>query len=319
MGDLIFDFALTPEQASGVVGNLGAESGLKALQEQRPVRGRGGFGWAQWTGPRRVAFERWCRERDLDLTSYAANYGFLKAELSGAIPGSDFRHTITQVKKTTTIKAATETFEAHYERAGVKRMSTRIEFANRAFALFHAASGRPTQPKDPAMPRPPVPPMGKMPLPNPDPKPWYQSKAVIGGLLAIILPPLAAVFPALGMVDPNTAAAYILKVIQFAAPLVGGMLAIVGRMNATQPIAGTRAAEEVQDAQFTLELARSDIPDAADMPRIMSLPLEVILDELPSVIDAIDELSQLRRPLGMMGTVESLALRRSNEPELDAA
>src|SRR3954471_22929580 len=105
MDDLIFDFGLTPEQASGVVGNLGAESGLKAIQERRPVRGRGGFGWAQWTGPRRVAFERWCLERDLDLTSYAANYSFLKAELSGAIPGSDFRHTITQVKKTTTIKA----------------------------------------------------------------------------------------------------------------------------------------------------------------------------------------------------------------------
>jgi hypothetical protein len=51
----------------------------------------------------------------------------------------------------------------------------------------------------------------------------------------------------------------------------------------------------------------------------MSLPLEVILDELPTVIAAIDELSHLRRPLGMMGTVESLALRRSNEPELDAA
>jgi len=40
MGDLIFDFGLTPEQAAGVVGNLGAESGLRAVQEARPIRGR---------------------------------------------------------------------------------------------------------------------------------------------------------------------------------------------------------------------------------------------------------------------------------------
>src|SRR5215216_2008674 len=37
MGDLIFDFDLMPEQAAGVVGNLGAESGLSAVQEARPI------------------------------------------------------------------------------------------------------------------------------------------------------------------------------------------------------------------------------------------------------------------------------------------
>src|SRR4051794_35791084 len=98
MCDLILDFSLTPEQAAGVVGNLEAESNLRAVQEARPIRGRGGFGWAQWTDPRREAFERWCREHDLELTSHAANYGYLKAELSGAIPGFDYRHAITQLK-----------------------------------------------------------------------------------------------------------------------------------------------------------------------------------------------------------------------------
>jgi len=320
MGDLIFDFGLSPEQAAGVVGNLGAESGLRAVQELRPVRGRGGFGWAQWTGPRRLAFEQWCHHRNLEPTSYAANYGFLKAELSGAVPGFDYRHAITQVKKTSTVKAATETFEANYEKAGVKRMSARIALANRAFALFRAVSGRPTQPKGPVMPKAPVTPTEpKVSLPDPDPKPWYQSKAVIGGLLAILLPPLAAMIPALKLVDPNTAADYIIKAIQFGGPLVGGVLAIIGRMGATQPIAGTQAAQDAQETQSIQELARPDLPDALDSRRMMSLPLEVILEELPSVIEAIDELSHAARPPTMPRAVEPIPFRKSPEPESDAA
>jgi len=320
MGDLIFDFGLTPEQAAGVVGNLGAESALRAVQEARPIRGRGGFGWAQWTGPRRVAFERWCQDRGLEQTGYAANYGYLKAELSGAIPGFDYRHAITQVKRTTTVKAATETFEANYEKAGVKRMPARIACATRSLALFQASGNRAVQPKGPVMPKVTITtPEVKVPLPNPDPKPWYQSKAVIGGLLAILLPPLAAAFPALKLVDPNTAADMMVKAVQFGGPLVGGILAIIGRMGATQPIAGTQAAQEVQEAQATTELAQTDMTDGVASPRIMSMPLEVILEELPSVIEAIEELSHVARPFAVSRTLEPIPLRKSSDPALDAA
>lgn len=85
--DLQRDLGLTREQAIGLVGNLAMESrGFQTLQEINPtVAGsRGGYGYAQWTGPRRVAFENYARERHLAPDSYAANYGFLVNELTGS-------------------------------------------------------------------------------------------------------------------------------------------------------------------------------------------------------------------------------------------
>jgi hypothetical protein len=59
--------------AEGVVMNFQDESGLDTgIQEHAPRAGRGGFGIAQWTGPRRVALEDFARAQakpvdDLDL------------------------------------------------------------------------------------------------------------------------------------------------------------------------------------------------------------------------------------------------------------
>lgn len=80
MGDLQRDFGMTPQQAAGVVGSLAFESGgFRTLQEQG-VPYRGGWGYAQWTGPRRTAFDNWVRQNGLDPSSYEANYGFLSQE-----------------------------------------------------------------------------------------------------------------------------------------------------------------------------------------------------------------------------------------------
>jgi hypothetical protein len=138
MRSLMVDFDLTPEQAAGIVGNLGAESGLRAVQEARPTvpGSRGGYGWAQWTGPRRRQFEAYCARNGLEPRSYKANYGWLFVELSGP-----YAHAITQLKKTTTLKAAVETFEANYEKAGIKRMAARVRFAERALALYQTTTG----------------------------------------------------------------------------------------------------------------------------------------------------------------------------------
>jgi len=58
------DFDLSDIQAAAIVGNLGHESnGFTAFQERHPRSGRGGWGWAQWTGPRRRAFEAYCAPR----------------------------------------------------------------------------------------------------------------------------------------------------------------------------------------------------------------------------------------------------------------
>jgi hypothetical protein len=76
------DLGLTKDQAAGIVSNLWAESHLQGINEANPAPGtRGGFGWAQWTGPRRAAFEQWAAEHHLDPASDAANYGYLINEL----------------------------------------------------------------------------------------------------------------------------------------------------------------------------------------------------------------------------------------------
>lgn len=90
MSDLMRDFDLTKEQAAGVVGNLDYETGgFKFMQEIKPIvpGSKGGFGFAQWTGPRRVAFEEYAAANKLDPTSYEANYGFLKHELENTSEG----------------------------------------------------------------------------------------------------------------------------------------------------------------------------------------------------------------------------------------
>lgn len=90
MADLMRDFGLSPAAAAGFVGNLDHESGgFNILQEIDPmVEGsRGGWGYAQWTGPRRKQFEAWAAENGLDPSSYEANYGFLAHELSNTPEG----------------------------------------------------------------------------------------------------------------------------------------------------------------------------------------------------------------------------------------
>lgn len=148
MGWLIRDFDLTPEQAAGVVGNLGAESNLAAVQERGQPWGEGGFGWAQWTGNRRRTFFDWCSRNALDPRSDEANYGYLKAELSGQIPGENYRRTVSRLRATTTVEEAVDVFEATYEKAGrnTKRMEARYRCARQAYALYMRAPPQPDLP-----------------------------------------------------------------------------------------------------------------------------------------------------------------------------
>ena len=81
--DLAKDLGLNPFQAAGIVSNLYAESGLRGINERHPLipGSRGGFGWAQWTGPRRRQFEAYAAAHHLDPSSDAANYGFLVEDM----------------------------------------------------------------------------------------------------------------------------------------------------------------------------------------------------------------------------------------------
>lgn len=119
---LATDLGISKASASAIVGNLQAESGLKAVQEGHPISGRGGFGWAQWTGPRRVEFENYAKAHGLDPRSDEANYGFLVQELKGkyadVVKGmtGDLRHD-------------TALMEKRYEGPAVSNVGKRIGFA----------------------------------------------------------------------------------------------------------------------------------------------------------------------------------------------
>lgn len=187
MDRLLHDFPLVVDDAAAIVGNLGHESGgFKDLQEEKPtVAGsRGGYGWAQWTGPRRRAFEAWCKDKGLAPASDEANYGYLCVELKGSEKAA-----IPAVRAARTLAEKVAAFEAHFERAGVKNYPSRIKYATDALVAWNsrdtASAGAPAEPV-PAPPSPPVPPKPETPPASP--------AAGLLGLLQTILRAIRALF-----------------------------------------------------------------------------------------------------------------------------
>lgn len=129
MADLVRDFGVTPAVAAGIVGSLAHESGNFAImQELNPTvpESRGGYGYAQWTGPRREAFESWAQGEGLDLDSYDANYGFLRHELKNTPEGA----VITDLMNDgLTYRQATEMFTNKFLRPGIPGMRSRYRYA----------------------------------------------------------------------------------------------------------------------------------------------------------------------------------------------
>lgn len=125
------DFDCDEIDAAAVFGNLGHESGgFKSLQEKKPLvpGSRGGYGWAQWTGPRRVRYEKFCRDRNLNPASHDANYAYLFWELKY----SSEKSAIVVLKKAKGLHAKVKAFEAKFERAGIKHYESRYAWADRA-------------------------------------------------------------------------------------------------------------------------------------------------------------------------------------------
>ncbi len=133
---LIGEFGLTINQAAGFVGNPGFESGgFTKLQELRPAvpGSRGGFGWPQWTGPRRRAFEAWAAKQKLDIASDEANYGYIAEELH-----TTYSHTLVALRQTRTLEDAVFSVGQTYERPGgttpthLPAAADRLKYAQRA-------------------------------------------------------------------------------------------------------------------------------------------------------------------------------------------
>jgi hypothetical protein len=212
---LMRDFALDLNSAAAILGNLGHEcGGFTNMQEDAPtVKGsKGGYGWAQWTGPRRRAFEAYCERNNLSPNDDRANYGWLFVELSTSEHAG-----IKAVKKPGSIADKVKAFEMNFERAGVKHYPSRNAWAARALEAYKAA-GSITLPawalpslapgneaiqdvmaeKAKAPPKPPIP----RPDDEPDPiaveAPAETKPAGKGGLIALGLAALAGAAAWLG-------------------------------------------------------------------------------------------------------------------------
>lgn len=142
IGRLAQDLKITPQQAAGIVGQLGHESaGLQAINEASPVvpGSRGGFGWAQWTGPRRRQFEEFASGRGLDVTDPEANYGFLVHELTSTPEG----RVLDNLRKAPDAMTAGRVFTDEFLRPGVPAYESRDSWTERAlnFLIPSAQAG----------------------------------------------------------------------------------------------------------------------------------------------------------------------------------
>lgn len=180
MRRLINDLGVTVLDSAAVFGNGGLESGgFEKLQEQKPtVKGSlGGFGWFQWTGPRRKAFMAFCKKRMLEPSSDEASYQFLVFELQGSERGA-----LAAMMRAKSLEDKVIAFEEAYERAGVKHYPDRIKYAKRALAAYKSsgiagAPASPTVPETVIVKEPVV-------VPGLD-KPMLESKSWWSGIVGI--------------------------------------------------------------------------------------------------------------------------------------
>lgn len=83
-------FKVKDIHCAAIMGNIAGESGILAVAEGHPGKvapapninnHKGGYGFAQWTGPRLTSYLSYCQSNHLDPTSDGANMQFLSYEL----------------------------------------------------------------------------------------------------------------------------------------------------------------------------------------------------------------------------------------------
>ena len=114
---------LPPHAAQGVTMNLRDESGFDPnVNEVAPTvpGSRGGFGLAQWTGPRRVALEQFAAARGMDPGDYNLQLDFLVDELHGPE-----RNALSSLLSSSTPGEAAAAFLRDFERPAQQHLERR--------------------------------------------------------------------------------------------------------------------------------------------------------------------------------------------------
>ena len=149
MRELIRALNIDTEDAAAILGNLGHESdGFRVHQEYGHTGASGGIGWAQWTGARRLDYERWAAGRGLDVRSDEANLRFLIHELTN----TSERRVIPQLKAAYGLYNKTKIFCDVFERPGIKAYDNRLRYAERALAAYTPATPVPVPTTPPTIP-----------------------------------------------------------------------------------------------------------------------------------------------------------------------
>lgn len=140
---LMSDFNLGLEDAVAIIGNAGHESaGFVSLQEKKPMipGSRGGYGIMQWTGPRRRAYESYCKKYRYNPADMEVNYKFLFVELKG--PEGKVLPKLAAAK---TLEEKVLVFSRVFLRPGIPHEDSRQVWAKRALAAYRA-TGKPAKP-----------------------------------------------------------------------------------------------------------------------------------------------------------------------------
>lgn len=129
------------DDITAIIANAAWESGrFKQLQEVSPlVKGSaGGYGFMQWTGPRRRAFMAWCEHEELAPSSYSANVGFAIYELKTSERGA-----LGKLRSAKGLDAKVHAFERAFLRAGIPHTEKRQALARQIAAMPDLSSKKP--------------------------------------------------------------------------------------------------------------------------------------------------------------------------------
>ena len=141
-----------PQHAAAIAGNFAYESGPKGridygVQELKPTAGRGGYGAAQWTGPRRVGLEQFAKQNQLPLHERETQMKYFDKERTGPE-----RAAFDRLQKTGDVNSATKSFMQNYERprASTANLAARQQLAQEIYNRgqrgdFNQPGQQPTQ------------------------------------------------------------------------------------------------------------------------------------------------------------------------------
>lgn len=130
-----------PHIAQGILGNFSVESGFDpGINEIAPIvpGSRGGFGLAQWTGPRRRALEAYAQQQGRPLADIGTQLDFMMQEL-----GSTERKAAQALGGAQSAEDAARIFSNQFLRPGIPHMDRRIAAATGAAPVVSTQGSEP--------------------------------------------------------------------------------------------------------------------------------------------------------------------------------